>query len=121
MHADKPRGNSERNTINIATCEPGAVDETRKAVRESAKTGAAKAKFSLATDGVDLQAEDLVNGEAVACPYTEFPDHFGAFLPLAGITTVKQIRENSFDIRATSKLNKQIGRASRRERVCQYV
>src|SRR5690606_27022385 len=26
--------------------------------------------------------------------------------PLAGITTVKQIKENSFDIRATSRLNK---------------
>ncbi|WP_230292362.1 DNA methyltransferase [Croceicoccus sp. Ery5] len=53
-----------------------------------------------------MQAEDLVNGESVACAYSDFPNHFGAFLPLAGITTVKQIRENSFDIRATSKLNK---------------
>ena len=35
-----------------------------------------------------------------------FPDHFGFFLPLAGITTVKQIRESSFDIRATGRLNK---------------
>jgi hypothetical protein len=29
----------------------------------------------------------------------DFPDHFGFFLPLAGITTVKQIRESAFDIR----------------------
>ena len=36
----------------------------------------------------------------------DFPDHFGFFLPLAGITTVKQIRENAFDIRATSRLNR---------------
>ena len=35
-----------------------------------------------------------------------FPNHFGFFLPLAGITTVKQIRENAFDIRATSRLNR---------------
>ena len=34
------------------------------------------------------------------------PNHFGFFLPLAGITTVKQIRESSFDIRATSRLNR---------------
>src|SRR5512134_577049 len=34
--------------------------------------------------------------ETVACAYTEFPDHFGFFLPLAGITTVKQVRESSF-------------------------
>ena len=39
-------------------------------------------------------------------PIRDFPDHFGFFLPLAGITTVKQIRENSFDIRATSRLNR---------------
>ena len=28
------------------------------------------------------------------------------FLPLAGITTVKQIRENAFDIKATGRLNR---------------
>ncbi|MEP3049768.1 MAG: DNA methyltransferase [Erythrobacter sp.] len=104
--SDLPSGVLQRNNIHIATCDPGTVDETLKALRESPKTGAAKAKFILATDGVDLQAEDLVNGESVACTYSDFPNHFGAFLPLAGITTVKQIRENSFDIRATSKLNK---------------
>ena len=38
--------------------------------------------------------------------YRDFPDHFGFFLPLAGITTVKQVRDNSFDIRATGRLNK---------------
>lgn len=104
--SDLPGGVLQRNNIHIATCDPGTVDTTLKALRESPKTGAAKAKFILATDGTDLQAEDLVNGESVACAYTDFPNHFGAFLPLAGITTVKQIRENSFDIRATSKLNK---------------
>jgi hypothetical protein len=36
----------------------------------------------------------------------DFPDHFGFFLPLAGITHVRQIAENSFDIRATSRLNR---------------
>ena len=39
-------------------------------------------------------------------PYKDFPDHFGFFLPLAGITTVRQISENAFDIRATSRLNR---------------
>jgi len=42
----------------------------------------------------------------VACQYSDFPNHFGFFLHLAGITTVKQVRESSFDIRATSRLNK---------------
>lgn len=104
--SDVPGGILQRSHIHIATCDPGAVDDTLKALRESSKTAAAKAKFILATDGEDLQAEDLINGESVACTYADFPNHFGAFLALAGITTVKQIRENSFDIRATSKLNK---------------
>ena len=46
------------------------------------------------------------SGETVACDYAAFPDHFGFFLPLAGITTVRQLRESSFDIRATSRLNR---------------
>jgi hypothetical protein len=55
---------------------------------------------------VDFEAEELANGETVACAYKDFPDHFGFFLPLAGITTVKQIAENAFDIRATSRLKR---------------
>jgi hypothetical protein len=31
---------------------------------------------------------------------------FGFFLPLAGINTVKQVRDSSFDIRATGRLNR---------------
>ena len=60
----------------------------------------------LATDGKDFQAEDLTNGEVIVCDYADFPDHFGFFLPLAGITTVKQIRESAFDIKATGRLNR---------------
>jgi len=45
-------------------------------------------------------------GDTVACAYRDFPNYFGFFLPLAGITTVQQIRESSFDIRATSRLNR---------------
>jgi hypothetical protein len=67
---------------------------------------AAKAKFILATDGETLEAEDLSSRRDHRLRLPDFPDHFGFFLPLAGITTVKQIRESSFDIRATSRLNK---------------
>jgi hypothetical protein len=63
-------------------------------------------KFILSTDGKDFQAEDVNSGESIACDYPGFHNHFGFFLPLAGITTVKQIRENAFDIKATSRLNK---------------
>ena len=96
----------QRSNIHIATCEKAGVDATLKALRESPKTTAAKAKFILATDGEDFQAEDIVGGATVACAFHEVPDHFGFFLPLAGITTVEQIRESSFDIRATGRLNR---------------
>ncbi len=59
----------------------------------------------LATDGEMLEAEDISSGETVACACGGFPYHFAFFMPLAGITTVKHLRENAYDIRATSRLN----------------
>ena len=96
----------QTNNIHIAICGTGEVTKTLTALRASPATVRAKAKFILATDGADFEAEDLTSGETVACAYEDFPDHFGFFLPLAGITTVRQIAENSFDIRATSRLNR---------------
>jgi hypothetical protein len=96
----------QTNNIHIAVAEAGAVTETLAALKVSPATTRAKAKFVLATDGEMLEAEELESGETVACKYEEFPDYFGFFLPLAGITTVKQVRESSFDIRATSRLNR---------------
>ena len=96
----------QRNGIHIAVCPEGRVGDTLAKLRASPKTTANKAKFILATDGVTLEAEDLNSGETVACTFAELADHFGFFLPLAGITTTKPIRDNAFDIRATGRLNK---------------
>ena len=96
----------QTNNIHIATCDPGQVTATLQALKASPATARAKAKFALATDGATLEAEDLTSGETIACTYATFPDHFGFFLPLAGITTVAQIRESSFDIKATGRLNR---------------
>jgi hypothetical protein len=104
--SDLPGGVLQRSNIHIATCPNGEVDATLTALRESPKTATAKAKFIVATDGESFQAEDMNGGGTVACSYPEFPDHFGFFLPLAGITTVAEIRENSFDVKATGRLNK---------------
>lgn len=104
--SDIEGGILQRNNIHIAVCAEAAVTKTLAALKASPATGKAKAKFVLATDGNYLEAEDLNTGETVACAYKDFPDHFGFFLPLAGITTVKQVRESSFDIRATSRLNR---------------
>ena len=96
----------QRSHIHIKVCPPGEVTATLAALGISAATGRAKAKFTLATDGMEFQAEDLTSGEVVACHYPDFAEHFGFFLPLAGITTVKQIRESAFDVKATGRLNR---------------
>jgi hypothetical protein len=97
----------QTNNIHIAVCKPGEVTKTLAALKASPATVRAKARFVLATDGDLFEAEDLTTDDApVFCTYADFPNHFGFFLPLAGITTVKQVRESSFDIRATSRLNR---------------
>jgi len=104
--SDLPGGVLQRNNIHIAVAAPGAVTQMLALLRASPATAKAKAKFILATDGDTFEAEDVDSGETVACSYSDFPNHFGFFLSLAGITTVKQIRESSFDIRATGRLNR---------------
>ena len=96
----------QTNNIHLKVCGAGEVTMTLAQIRASPATTRAKAKFVLATDGTDLEAEDLTTGETIACAYTDFPDHFGFFLPLAGISTVRQIRESAFDIKATGRLNR---------------
>ncbi|MCP4597872.1 DNA methyltransferase [Neptuniibacter sp.] len=105
--SDIDRGVLQRNNVHIAVCEHGEVSETLEKLKCSPATVKGKVKFVVATDGESFEAEDLTSDEApVICSYKEFPDHFGYFLSLAGITTVKQIRESSFDIKATGRLNR---------------
>lgn len=97
----------QTSNIHLKVCAEGEVTKTLTALRESPSTTPGKAKFILATDGHTLEAENLAPDDPpVASEYKDFPDHFGFFLPLTGISTVRQITENSFDIRATSRLNR---------------
>jgi hypothetical protein len=104
--SDVPGGVLQRNNIHIAVARPGEVGAALAALRASPKTGSAKAKFLLATDGESVEAEDLASGEVLACAYVELPRHFGLFLPLAGISTVKEIKNNPIDVKATGRLNR---------------
>src|ERR1044071_2578583 len=79
----------QTNNIHIAVAAPGEVTKILAALKASPATARAKAKFVLATDGETFEAEDLSSGETIACAFRDFPDHFGFFLPLAGITTVQ--------------------------------
>ena len=96
----------QRSNIHIKVCPEGEAAATLAALKDSPATARAKAKFVLATDGGEFHAEDLNSGDVIVCDYPDFPEHFGFFLPLAGITTVKQIRESAFDIKATGRLNR---------------
>ena len=97
----------QTNNIHLKVCAEGEVTRTLAELKASPATTKAKAKLILATDGETLEAEDLTSDvPPIACEYRGFPDHFGFFLPLAGISTVKQIRESAFDIKATGRLNR---------------
>lgn len=104
--SDVAGGLLQRSNIHLAVCTSGAVGETLDLLRSSPATSKAKAKFILSTDGETLEAEDLATGESINCDYEDFSNHFGFFLPLAGISTVKEIKDNPVDIRATGRLNK---------------
>lgn len=104
--SDVPGGLLWHKNIHLAVCQSGSVSEILTALRDSPKTAQAKAKFILATDGEWLEAEDVASGEHLPCPFEKFADHFGFFLPLAGISTIKELKDNPVDVRATGRLNK---------------
>ena len=96
----------QQNNIHIKVAPEGKAAAALDALKESPETARANAKFVLATDGQEFHAEELVGSEPLVCDYADFPDRFGFFLPLAGITTVGQIRESAVDIKATGGLNR---------------
>ena len=104
--SDQPGCVLQRNNIHIATCENGTVGSTLAALRASPATAKGKAKYILATDGHTLEAEYLPTGETIACNWPQTPEHLGFFLPLAGISTIQEIKDNPIDVRATGRLNK---------------
>lgn len=106
VHTAAGGGVLQRNNIHIAVAPAGQVHDTLAALRASPKTASNKAKFILATDGETVEAEDLLGGEVIACSYAELPNRFATFLPLAGISTVKEIKNNPIDVKATGRLNK---------------
>jgi hypothetical protein len=95
-----------QSNIHLAVCAPGETRAMLERLKASPKTAAGKAKFILATDGIVLEAEDLATGETIAPDYPRLAEHIGFFLPLAGISTVREIRDNPIDVRATGRLNK---------------
>lgn len=105
-HSDVPGGVLQRNHVHLVVCAHGAVRSAMDSLRASPKNRLNKVKLILATDGEAVEAEYLANGEQLACPFVELAEHFGYFLPFAGITTIQEIKDNPIDVRATGRLNK---------------
>ena len=61
--------------IHSAVCDQGAITATLTANPSNAK---ATAKFVLATDGNELEADDLNIVETIACAYKPLNDHVGS-------------------------------------------
>ena len=105
--SDLEGGVLQVNNIHLKTCAPGKIDETLAALAASPATTRHKAKFILASDGQHIEAAQVGGvGETLSCAYRYMARHFGFFLALAGISTVKEIRDSAVDIQATSRLNK---------------
>lgn len=90
----------------MAVTAPGEAGAALQALRESPKSATNRVKFLLATDGEEVQAEETATGDYRSFPLAELDRHFGFFLPLAGISAVRQIKDNPIDVRAVGRLNK---------------
>jgi len=88
----------QRNNIHLAICEKGQTDAALKLLAASPATAKQKAKFILATDGEAISAENCLNGEPLACAYADLADSFPFFMPLAGLSYSKELKESSFDM-----------------------
>lgn len=104
--SDISGGVLQQRHVHMAVAEPGRVDETLAMLKASPKTVKGRVRFVLATDGEQFAAHDLESDDPLSCPYAEFANRFGFFLPLAGISTVRQLKDNPIDIKATGRLNK---------------
>lgn len=96
----------QRNNMHLKVCPKGKLPHAIRELRNSPATRKGKVRFIIAVDGQSICSEDLATGEEIILLFGDISDKFGFFLPLAGIDKVQQISENSFDIKATGRLNK---------------
>ena len=104
--SDFDYGVLQKNNIHIVTCERGHIPEKLKKLRETPANQKFKVKFIFVTDGVEIHAEDLNSGDLLICQYKDLPNNFSFFLSLFGFSSLANVKESSFDIRATSRFNR---------------
>lgn len=96
----------KRQDIHILVTECGEALAGLDKLRESKATITQKCPLLLSTDGHEVHIESLEDGVTHALDFENLADGFGVLLPLAGISTIKEIRESAFDIKATGRLNR---------------
>lgn len=84
----------------------GQAASVLDAIEASRKTAQGKVRYAITTDGTEFAARDLKTGEALFCPLPDLENHFGFFLPIAGIDRYEVADENPVDIKATGRLAK---------------
>ncbi len=96
-----------RNNIHIAVCESGKVT-VGLAMLCAKALPPPKPKPSSSWPRMGRRWKPKIWPAAKPSPalMPDFPNHFGFFLPLAGISTIKEIKDNPIDVRATGRLNK---------------
>ena len=104
--SDLEGGVLQTKNIHLLVCDEGKVTESLKALVDSPETYKRKVKYALATDGQTIEAENIAEGETLVCEFVDLANKFGFFFALANISTTKRIRDNPFDVKATSRLNR---------------
>ena len=100
-----PGGVLQRSNIHIAVCQLGTTGAGLQALRSSPATARARPSSSSPPTARRSRPKTW-RGRDHRLRLPGLPDHFGFFLPLAGISTVKEIKDNPIDVRATGRLNK---------------
>lgn len=84
----------------------GQVADDLDSIEASKKTAQGKVRYAVSCDGNEFGARDLKTGEAIFCQLADLENHFGFFLPIAGIDRYEVADENPVDIKATGRLAK---------------
>ena len=100
----------QRSHIHILTCAPGQTTTALATLQQSPTNAKNRVNYLLATDGIQINATDLQSGEPLVCDYADFPNHFGFFLGLAGIRTVKAHRKTQPPLHRTPQRQPRLGK-----------
>ena len=104
--SDLPGGVLWKKWVHFQPAAEGQASNVLDAIEASRKTAQGKVRYAITTDGDEFSARDLKTGEALFCPLPDLENHFGFFLPIAGIDRYEVADENPVDIKATGKLAK---------------